>query len=110
MTDGRICSKCNEPKTRRDFDECGYKDRKSQITPRCKECRSDDYYAKRYSTVCIQCLKHRPVNTNQICIKCNELSGLRQCKICNNLLIILLNFIAKSKVCKNCKLRNSFTY
>jgi len=104
MDNGRICSKCNEVKDRREFDECGYRDRKSQITPRCKECRSDDYYLKRYGTTCIQCLKPRQLNKNQVCTKCNEMCGLKECKICNNLLIILLHFIPKSKTCKECKL------
>ncbi len=103
MTDGRKCAKCREPKNRRDFDECGYKDRKSQITPRCKLCRSDDYYSKKCNTICIECLRPRPLDNNQICKKCNELHGLKECKVCKNLLIKLLHFVPGYRTCKECK-------
>src|ERR1700690_202680 len=103
---GRICSKCKIYKPRKEFNECFYKDRESTITPRCRDCRSNAYYSKRYDTKCIQCLKPKKLDKNQICGKCNEENGLRQCKECNELLLINLSFYGHKQKCIQCYKKN----
>jgi len=98
------CSGCNLPKPRGQFHEAHYSDRKRPVTSRCQECRSEDYFTKRYKTVCAQCGRHRPLNQNFVCKHCNEDTGLRECSgPCGALLPALLSFDGKRTTCKSCR-------
>lgn len=98
------CSGCPIPKTRGEFHEAHYSDRTRPVTSRCRSCRSEDYFTNRYKTVCAQCGKHRPLNQNHVCKRCNEDSGLRECGgPCGALLPALLSFDGKRTTCKSCR-------
>lgn len=79
-------------------------DRIRQITPRCRSCRREDYFSKRYQTICMQCNHYRPLDTNDVCRGCNADNGVRQCKgVCSAILPILLSFERKRTICKDCR-------
>lgn len=99
------CSGCDQLKPRSDFHEAAARDRTRDVYSRCKECRRERYFSKRYATVCIQCLKHRPLNKNSICPDCNDESGLRECRgPCGLLLPLFLEFYGSRRTCKKCSL------
>lgn len=102
------CTGCKQILPRSCFHEFKTYQRERPVTSRCKKCRRDVYYKTRYKTVCICCLKNRPLNTNNQCRTCNENMGLRQCKVCNTLLPLYMCFYASSCVCKTCT-KNSKT-
>lgn len=81
-----------------------YKDNSNwrQCTSMCIKCRSEEYYAKRYTTKCKECYSPRKLDSNGECHKCNEGRGVRECKVCKSLLITYLNFYGSRKVCKTC--------
>lgn len=97
------CSGCGKPKLRSDFHEAHYDDRKREVTSRCRECRSEDYFSKRYDTICIQCMKHRPLDENETCKKCNAENGIRQCNGCSELLALYVEFRGERKTCEKCR-------
>ncbi len=98
------CSGCELPRPRGEFHEAHYSDRKRPVTSRCQTCRSEDYFTKRYKTVCVQCTRHRPLDDNRVCKKCNEESALRQCRgPCNQILPSFLSFDGKRTTCKTCR-------
>lgn len=103
MTQQFTCSKCRTPKDREDFHESASKDRTRTVTSRCRACRSKSYFEKRYKTVCSTCLEHRRVDKNQSCPKCNELSAMRQCRKCDEVLPVLMMFEGLRKVCRTCR-------
>jgi hypothetical protein len=99
-----MCSGCENPKVRGDFHEAHYTDRERPVTSRCRECRSEDYFKSRYKTVCAQCRRHRPLDQNRVCKKCNEESALRECRgPCGSLLPALISFDGKRTTCKSCR-------
>jgi hypothetical protein len=99
-----VCSGCKNPLNRGDFHEAHYTDRKRPVTSRCRLCRSDDYFASRYKTICAQCRKPRPLNQNRVCKRCNEDSALRECRgPCGALLPALISFDGKRTTCKSCR-------
>src|ERR1017187_8524807 len=75
-----ICSGCKKDLPRALFHEFASGCRKKPVTSKCRECRKEEYYSKRYSTVCICCMRHRPLNSNAQCKNCNTESVLRECK------------------------------
>jgi hypothetical protein len=98
------CSECGDDKERVNFHEEKRDDRKRQVTSRCAECRSDAYFAAKYpDTICIQCLKHRPLDSNQICPRCNDASGKRQCRVCCVLKLKFFEFYGNRRICKDCR-------
>lgn len=99
------CSGCGDKLPRRNFHEAHYLDRGRQVTSRCRLCRREDYYTKAYpNSICMQCLKHRPLDTNDICKGCNAANGVRQCHgVCNDILPILLGFERSRTICKLCR-------
>ncbi len=103
------CSGCGKEKLRTDFHEAHYNDRKREVTSRCRECRREDYHARRYPTVCIQCLKHRALDTNSICRGCNEDNGMRQCLRCCELLLSFVEFRGSRRTCTKCLVRQQPT-
>lgn len=104
MTKKYLCAKCKDPLPRGEFHEWRATDRRRPVSSRCARCRSEDYYTKRYKTVCAQCLRHRPLDKNQVCAKCNAESGLRQCHgPCNALLPLYMEFDKNRKTCKKCR-------
>lgn len=76
------------------------------LTSLCKRCRSDRYYMNKYPLICSQCKKHRKLNQNNLCIKCNEEKGLRECRRCGKLLVAGLNFHGIRKTCTECRKTN----
>lgn len=97
------CSKCGRTLGRFGFHETRTNDRVRPVTSQCKECRSESYFEKKYSTICNCCLKHRQIDSNGMCRKCNEESGLRQCYAgCGRVLPLFLYFFGRSRVCKDC--------
>jgi len=97
------CSGCGLLKPRSAYHEAHYTDRKRPVTSRCQECRSEDYFSKRYETVCAQCMRHRPLNSNGCCKYCNEEQALRECSACDEILPLFLCFDGKRTTCKNCR-------
>lgn len=98
-----VCSQCLKELPRKEFHEFCALGRKRPVTSKCKGCRKEEYYLKRYDMVCICCLKHRPLNSNTQCKDCNEASGLRECKRCAEILPLFLSFYGGQRLCKNCK-------
>lgn len=97
------CSLCGQEKERQDFHESKASDRNREVTSQCKECRKESYYNQRYKEVCSCCLKHRPLDKNSVCRKCNAESGLRQCKgKCGRILPLFLYYYGRSCICKDC--------
>ncbi len=97
------CSKCHRQKPRSEFHKrWNEKQNCWFVTSQCASCRSDAYLAKRYKTVCPQCLKHKPLDKNKICRHCNEENGLKQCSACGHLLPIFLEFYSRQRRCKRC--------
>lgn len=96
------CSDCGDDKVRVDFHEERRDDRKRAVTSRCRQCRSDAYFAERYPEICIQCLKHRPIDSNKICPRCNDERGFRQCRICGDLKLKFFEFYGTRRICKDC--------
>ena len=103
MGESFICSGCKKDLPRALFHEFASGCRKKPVTSKCRECRKEEYYSKRYSTVCICCLHHRPLNSNAQCKLCNTESGLRECKKCLQILPMFLMYYGASKICKNCQ-------
>lgn len=97
-----LCSGCGDEKARTDFHEANYNDRKREVTSRCRDCRREDYHSKRYPTVCIQCMHHRPLDLNRTCRGCNEDNGFRQCLRCNELLPTFVEFRGTKRTCETC--------
>lgn len=104
MSKTYVCSGCKNSKPRGEFHEAHYTDRSRVVTSRCRDCRSEDYFTDRYKTVCGQCRRHRPLDQNRVCKKCNEDSGLRECRgPCESMLVALLSFDGKRTTCKACR-------
>lgn len=100
----RCSGPCGLEKPRGDFHEWSEAGRLREVTSRCRECRSEDYFTKRYKTVCAQCMRHRPLDKNEVCARCNAESGLKQCHgPCGALLSLYLGFDANRKTCKHCR-------
>lgn len=98
------CSGCGHPQPRGHFHEAHYTDRGRPVTSRCRSCRREDYFSKRYTTICQQCSKHRPLDSNLLCRACNADNGVRQCRgICQEILPVLLGFERSRTVCKQCR-------
>lgn len=98
------CSRCNDDKPSRDFHEAKPSDRKRSVTSRCKECRREARYERLFETVCAQCLRHRALDKNKVCKKCNADSGLRQCRgPCVELLALYMEFDGRRTTCKTCR-------
>lgn len=97
------CSKCERHKPRNAFHEANANDRQREVTSQCRDCRSGTYFERRYpGSICAQCLQHRPLDRNRICSACNGETGLRQCKVCRDLLPLYLLFYTGRRACKNC--------
>src|SRR6266436_5030484 len=99
------CAKCKLVKIRSEFHETKIRpDRNRPVTSRCKKCRSDAYFSKKApGQTCIQCLRPRRLDKNRICKKCNEDTGLRQCRgVCGEILPLYLQFYSKRTVCIEC--------
>jgi hypothetical protein len=98
-----LCFKCGRSLPGECFNELNSHNRKRTVTYHCKECRSNEYFNKTYPhTQCIQCLRHQKLNKNQICSRCNEKSGLRECKCCKEILPLYLMYYGKHRICKHC--------
>ena len=104
-----VCSGCGEPKPRGEFHEAHYRDRKREVTSRCRACRSEDYFSKRYETICAQCMRHRPLDSNGICKRCNEETGMRECNGCREILLLFVEFRGARKTCEKCRARQQPT-
>jgi ribosomal protein L40E len=49
------------------------------------------------------CMRHRPLDKNQVCRDCNDESGLRQCHgPCGEILPLFLKFEDKRMICRDC--------
>lgn len=97
------CSKCKLPKPREEFHEAKGEDRKRDVTSQCRSCRSESYFAHRYpDQICAQCQRHRALDKNKVCPECNDEGGLRQCRVCTELLPLFLKFYSGRKTCKDC--------
>jgi hypothetical protein len=78
------CSRCPGEKTRTDFHEAP--GRKKPVRSICRRCRSEEYFARRYTTACGSCVQLRRLNANGMCRECTEAAGLRECTKCRELL------------------------
>ena len=78
MSKTYVCSGCKNSKPRGEFHEAHYTDRSRVVTSRCRGCRSEDYFTDRYKTVCGQCRRHRPLDQNRVCKKCNGRDPVEQ--------------------------------
>jgi hypothetical protein len=77
--------------------------RSSGRTAQCAECRKAHANFRKYPTACIECGRHRRLDPNSVCAKCNRARGLRYCRGCRAMLPALLSFYAERAVCKDCK-------
>jgi hypothetical protein len=72
-------------------------------TSACKECLDERAFNKKYpNTICQCCKKHRKIDTNNNCKKCNTSQGIRRCKYCNLFLPIKGSFKDRSTQCYSC--------
>jgi hypothetical protein len=98
------CSGCKKDLPRRAFHEFIREGTARPVTSKCKSCRKEDIMAKKWpDTVCACCLKHRKLNSNGLCSKCNSESGLRECYACNKVLPMFLSFTQRERTCKSCR-------
>ena len=103
MADAYDCSGCKRVLPRVAFHETTAQDRLREVTSQCRECRSESYFKRRYpETKCAQCLKHRPIDSNKNCPKCNEEGGLRECHSCLRVKSSMLDFYGSKKRCHDC--------
>lgn len=87
--------------TRADFH--AFRRRARGVTSRCRSCRREVYYAKRYpDTICASCQYHRPLDSDGVCRRCHEETGLRECRGCCRLLPALMAFYGRATTCKEC--------
>ena len=99
-----ICSGCKKSLPRRDFHEFIREGVLRPVTSKCKACRKEDTMKKKWpNTTCNCCQKHRKLNNNNICSKCNAELGLRECNVCHQVLPMLLLFIQRRRTCKTCE-------
>jgi hypothetical protein len=96
------CTACELELPRNLFHEFQSEGRKRPVTSKCRKCRKEEYYTKRYNTICICCELHRPLDTNRQCKWCNENMGLKQCVKCKKILPLLLMF-RDSRRCITCQ-------
>ena len=96
------CAGCDKELPREEFHEYMDPWKYRPVTSKCRECRRNHRYDSTFETVCICCNKHRPLDTNNQCRKCNEEQGLRQCKVCHKLKPLFLEYYGRSKKCKEC--------
>lgn len=102
------CAGCGESKPPEAFHRFDSRGRDRPVTSRCRTCRREDYYAARYpDEVCACCMKHRPLDVNGECKKCNEEAGLRQCNNCRRVKPLWLNFYGRSRQCHDCRKHRS---
>lgn len=102
------CAGCLHQLPRNAYHEFKSPDRSRPVTSRCRECRREDYFRTRYpETVCGSCKKHRPLNLNKVCARCNDEMGLREClepdHVGARLLPLYLSFYNRERTCKVCK-------
>lgn len=70
---------------------------------RCKACRSEDYFKKRYPAPCFGCARHRELASNGKCRKCCAKLGMRQCGKCQKLLVVVKEtFHGANATCEIC--------
>jgi len=95
------CARCREEKPPEAF----HLDRRrpSGRTAQCAECRKAHANSAKYPTACVECGRHRRLDPNSVCGKCNGARGLRFCRGCRTMLPALLSFYAEKAVCKECK-------
>ena len=91
---------CKEVKPRRAFDEDPSQGTRP-VRRKCRRCRSDAYYSKRYTDRCVNCHEPRRLNNNMVCPKCNEEAGLRECTRCKDVLPTMW-FYGEKKRCVDC--------
>ena len=92
------CSRCKERKARELFRKASYIPRGVRYA--CKACLKKTEVYHRPS--CLECHKARVLNLNGLCMGCNKRFGLKQCKICERILLRLINFNERSKTCLIC--------
>lgn len=98
------CARCTKPKPLNEF----HRDRRrpNGVTAQCKACRLALAQSKTYPVACLECARHRRLDSNGCCSKCNRARGLRECRDCITTLLILVCFYRGRAVCKDClKLR-----
>lgn len=95
-----ICSCCRKPKPLSDF----HIDRRraNGRTAQCRACRGALANSKLYPVACLECSRHRRLNSNGVCTRCNAARGLRCCRKCRVMLPALLSFYRERAVCKDC--------
>jgi hypothetical protein len=103
----KICTKCKVAQPLSQYQE------KSALQPLqswCKTCRggvdrTNEYGRQKYGPKgrrCQICKWHRLLAVNGVCRGCNALHGLKECRVCGEILTINSNFYGGRAVCKIC--------
>jgi hypothetical protein len=102
-----VCTCCRKDKPLSEFhaDER----RGNGRTAQCRECRGALANSRRYPVACLECRRHRRLNPNGCCVRCNVARGLRYCTVCRVMLPALLSFYRERAVCKDCLKRRRET-
>ena len=98
MSDKRKCSNCGIFLDKNQF----HKKNAEKHQPKCPQCRSDEYYSRKYKENCKECNKPGKLDLDKICVKCNKRKGLKQCLTCLYTLPQSFNFYVRQSICKKC--------
>lgn len=101
------CYYCKHHKDNSEFHFRNDPNRRRQFQPKCKDCgkggsRTNEYGKNKYTTRCIECNWFRRLDINNTCKECNAKKGLKQCVVCNEILILELAFYPNRAKCIEC--------
>jgi hypothetical protein len=69
----------------------------------CAECRSANYYERRYPEWCERCGLPRKLDRNGRCVECNDETGIRWCRTCERFLLSEVHFHGVRRECAECR-------
>lgn len=100
------CSRCKNELLGSLFDRNIVKGRSRPVSYFCKECRKK-YDVKKEKKKCPECQYSLKLDINGLCIQCNKKLGVRQCRQCNKMQLLYVDFESISKKqfstkCKDC--------
>jgi hypothetical protein len=98
--DTYLCLNCNQLLPRTKYHESLTTERPVQLW--CIQCFKQYRFKHRYPQ-CQNCKIHKPLNSNNICKKCNAQQGLKECNKCHEILLHNTSFYKDRGICIKCK-------
>ncbi len=112
MAETAFCTGCQKTRVKSEFYERPMRSRNGRdVSYDCKECRakgrnrSEETWNARFKlhgTVCVACGIPKPLVAEGECSACLADRGLRVCRVCGELKVLLLEFYQKRAECKLC--------